>query len=85
MNRTNISTDKKRISITIQPTVHLFLNHTCKMGKLTKSEVIELALNIYFKRQLMREAKALSKMKFDDLPTEDEWLLLDAEIDEYRL
>ena len=36
----------------------------------------------FSERQLKKDAKALSKLKFDDLPTEAEWISIQANIEE---
>lgn len=34
----------------------------------------------FSEKQLEEDAKALAKLKFDDLPTEDEWLIIQSEV-----
>jgi hypothetical protein len=49
------------------------------MSKLTgtsKSRIVENALEFYLKTKLDEDSKALSKVKFDDLPSEDDWLTI---------
>ena len=36
----------------------------------------------FSERQLKKDAKALSKLKFDDLPTAAEWISIQANIEE---
>lgn len=73
--------NKKRISVTILPVVDSLL---CKvsesLGK-SKSLIVEKALREFLDRQLEKDAKSLAKMKFDDLPTEDEWLSIQSDIE----
>lgn len=83
MSKLNTSKNKERISITIQPTLNLFLNQMSDRLGLSKSEVVENALKRYLKDRLTFEAKELSKIKFDDLPSEDEWLMLGPELEIY--
>lgn len=72
---------KKRISVTILPIVDdLLTGVSTKLGQ-SKSLIVEIALKEFLNRQLEKDAKALAKMKFDDLPTEDEWLAIQAPID----
>lgn len=83
MSKSSPSKNKERISITIQPTLNLFLSTMSDSLGLSKSEVVEKALKELLKNRLIFEAKELSKMKFDDLPTEDEWLMLAPELEPY--
>lgn len=84
MKQTLISKNKERITITIQPTLNLFLEDMSISMRLSKSEVVERALKNYLKNQLTEEAKILGKMKFDDLPTEQEWLTLAPALEPYE-
>ena len=83
MSKIRITKNKERISITIQPTLNLFLNTMSETLGLSKSEVVEKALKELLKNRLIFEAKELSKAKFDDLPTEEEWLMLAPELEPY--
>lgn len=83
MSKANIGKNKTRISITIQPTLNLFLDQMSVRMGLSKSEVVEDALKRYLKDRLTFEAKELGGMKFDDLPTEDEWLMLGSDLEPY--
>ncbi len=76
--------NKERISVTIQPSLNLFLEDVSHALGLSKSEVVENALKLLLKDRLIYEAKELSKMKFDDLPTEDEWLMMGPSLEPYE-
>lgn len=76
-----IDSRKTRISITIMPGLNLFLSEICKSEGISKSEVIEDALKTFLKNRLAEDAKAISQAVFDDLPSQEEWLMLDEEID----
>ncbi|PIR54611.1 hypothetical protein COU74_04960 [Candidatus Peregrinibacteria bacterium CG10_big_fil_rev_8_21_14_0_10_36_19] len=39
----------------------------------TQRNVIKMALEMWLKKKLDKDTKALSKINFDDLPTEEEW------------
>lgn len=43
---------------------------------LSRSEVTEKLLKESIDKQLMEDAKKLSTIKFDDLPNEEEWIVL---------
>ena len=70
---------KKRISVTIIPTLAEFLEEFAKQTNTTKSAVVESALKYLSEKRLANDAKKLANMKFDDLPTEDEWLQIQTE------
>lgn len=65
-----------RISITILPTLNKLLEEISKSEKISKSSLVEKLIEMHLSSKLKSEAKKLAKMKFDDLPTEDEWLLI---------
>ncbi len=67
---------KNRISITIMPHLNELLDEHSTQTGLSKSSLIEEAVLQYFKKKLSEEAEIIAKTKFDDLPTEDEWLLI---------
>lgn len=75
--------NKLRISVTIMPSINSMLEILCERTGLSKSALVEKALNDLLKKQLAADAKALSKMKFDDLPTEDEWLQIQSPLEPY--
>jgi len=49
----------------------------------TKSFVIKKALNDMLSNKLENDLKDLSKMKFDDLPSEEDWLIIQNECNKY--
>lgn len=49
----------------------------------TKSFVVKKALNDMFSKKLENDLNDLSKMKFDDLPSEEDWLIIQNECDKY--
>lgn len=67
---------RMRISITILPTLNKLLEEISKSEKISKSSLVEKLIEMHLSSKLKSEAKKLAKMKFDDLPTEDEWLLI---------
>lgn len=67
---------KIRISITIMPNLNHLLENQSRQSGVSKSSLIEEAVMEYFKNRLAREAEIIAKIKFDDIPTEDEWLLI---------
>ncbi len=69
---------KYRISVTIMPEINDLLDFIVSKEKKSKSSIVEMALRIFLEERLEKDAKALSEIKFDDLPTEDDWLLIQA-------
>ncbi len=65
---------KVRISVTIMPALNTMLEEASSKSKISKSELVEKSLKLYFRGQLESDLKKLSKMKFYDLPPEDDWL-----------
>lgn len=47
----------------------------------SKSFVVKKALDDMMLKKMEEDFKELSKMKFDDLPTEEEWLIIQNECD----
>lgn len=68
------SKTKMRISITILPLTNETLEKIGERYGVSKSALVEQALKKFLKNQLDKDSKALSKLTFDDLPSEDEWL-----------
>jgi hypothetical protein len=72
---------KTRISITIIPMVNVMLEKMSERTGASKSALVENALKDYLEKQLETDAKALAKLRFDDLPTDDEWQEIQSEAD----
>ena len=72
---------KTRISITIIPMVNLMVEKMSKRTGVSKSALVENALKDYLEKQLETDAKALAKLRFDDLPTDDAWQAIQSETD----
>lgn len=72
---------KTRISITILPVFNLMLEkESMRLGQ-SKSELVEEAVKTFLKNRLVEDAKKLANLKFQDLPSQEDWLRLDQEID----
>jgi len=69
---------KIRISITILPMVNNMLEKVRVKSGVSKSSLIEDAVKFFLQRQLDKDSKALSRLNFDDLPSEDEWLSIQS-------
>lgn len=67
---------KDRISITLSSNINTMVENMSKLTGTSKSRIVENALEFYLKTKLDEDSKALSKVKFDDLPSEDDWLTI---------
>lgn len=74
---------KTRISVTIIPSVNNMIDVLSKRLKLSKSAIVEKALKDLLDKQLSEDAKVLATLTADDLPTEDEWLLIQSPMEPY--
>ena len=71
---------KTRISVTIVPQLAQMLEEIAENQQTSKSAVVENALHKLFKDKLAEDAKKLATLKFDDLPSEDEWAHLQSSL-----
>lgn len=67
---------KVRISITINPKLDNMLQEVSQTAGKSKSFLIEEAVKAYLQQKLDRDSMELAKLEFDDLPSEDEWSLI---------
>ena len=74
------SKNKMRISITIFPLTNETLEKISERDGISKSALIEQALNKFLKNQLDKDSKVLSKLTFKDLPSEDGWLSIQSDL-----
>lgn len=72
--------NKVRISVTIIPSLDNMLTKVSQNSGESKSSLIEQALAKYLKNKLKEDVKTLSRINFDDLPSEDEWLSIQSDI-----
>lgn len=63
-----------RISITILPSLNKLLEELIEKNGESKSSLIEQAIKVYLEQKMEKDLQKLAKMKFDDLPTEEDWL-----------
>lgn len=69
-------TVKKKISITIMSDLNQILDEVSATQNISKSSLIEQAVANYLKKRLEEDMKEMSKLKADDLPSEEDWLLI---------
>ena len=74
------SKNKMRISVTIFPLTNETLEKISERNGISKSALVEQALKNFLKNQLDKDSKILSKLTFDDLPSEDEWLSIQSDL-----
>ena len=83
MTKTKNPHTKLRISVTIIPSVNDMLEMLSERTGLSKSALVEKALKDLLNKQLEDDAKILAKLDAEDLPTEDEWLMIQPPLPEY--
>ena len=69
-----------RISALLPTVLVTEIKKMSEKNKTTQSNIIKTALKEWLKKKLDQDTKKLSKMKFDDLPSEDEWDLIQSAI-----
>jgi hypothetical protein len=65
---------KTRISALLPTTLIIEIRNEAEERHSTQSAILEEALRLWFEKQLKEDAKVLSALKFNDLPSEDEWV-----------
>lgn len=73
------SQTKRKISITILPSLDDILQKISEEENISKSTVIENAVKNYIRKKLEKDVAALAKLSFSDLPSEDEWLEIQSD------
>lgn len=72
---------KMRISVTISPMINKMLENVSRKSGASKSILVENALKKFLQEELIKDSKTLASMTFEDLPSEDEWLMLATKIE----
>jgi len=72
--------NRERVSATLPAYLVDEMREVAESENKSQSSVLEQALKLWFQMRLEADAKALSVLKFDDLPTEDEWLAIGSKI-----
>ena len=75
-----MSTKTTRISALLPISLVKEIKKSSESENTTQSSVIKRALEFWFKSKLRKDVKALSKINFEDLPSEDEWNLIQSNI-----
>ena len=77
MHTTNTKT---RISALLPTSLVEEIKKTSNNEDITQSAIIKNAIETWLGNKLGRDARELSKMKFDDLPSEEDWVLIQPRI-----
>lgn len=78
----NIETKNKRISVLIPRHIADEVGRISDMESKTQSEIINKMFENWFNEKLSQDAKFLSSIKFDDIPTEEEWMAIEPKIND---
>jgi len=73
---------KTRISATISKELAQLLDEISKKSQHSKSALIEMALKRIFEEKLIKDAEKLTQLEACDLPSEDEWAMIQSSIDD---
>ena len=71
---------KTRISAILPARLSAELRKTAKAEQVPVSHILEKALELWLQQRLDQETKELSKMRFDDLPSETAWLSVQSRL-----
>jgi len=63
-----------RVSVLLPSYLVAEIKKISEKDEVTQSNIVKRALDAWLKKRLTEDAKALSKMVFDDLPSENEWV-----------
>lgn len=74
-----MSAIKEKISVSISSPLVKFLEDIAHTEHISKSALVENALENYRHIRLAQDAQKLAQMHFNDLPTEEEWLTIQSE------
>ncbi len=66
------------------PSLNLILEKESEFSGISKSELVERAIEKFLKNKLDHDSKILGKMVFEDLPSENEWLMLGSQLEPYE-
>ena len=71
---------KTRVSALLPTKLVQEIKQVSNSQKVSQSYILQSALEDWFNRKLANDAKALSKLTFNDLPSEDEWCSIQSKI-----
>ena len=76
-----MKTTNKRISALLPSFLIDEVRIVSEREERTQSDVIKSALEDWFNKKLASDARKIAKFKFDDLPTEEEWIKIQSHIE----
>jgi len=71
---------KIRVSVLLPQMIVSEVKQVSQQNSVTQSSIIEKALKFWLKEKIDQDTKELASLKFDDLPSENEWLTLQPKI-----
>lgn len=71
---------KQNLSLSLSYSVIEQIDNIKVKMNLSRSEIVEMFLKEVLEKKLLEDAKALSSINFDDLPNENNWNNLQANI-----
>ncbi len=77
-NRTKTKPRTSRISALLPASLTKELKRVSEKENLTQSFIIQQSLKLWLRERLKKDARELSKIDFDDLPNEDDWLAIQS-------
>ncbi|MCK5510556.1 hypothetical protein KAI65_03370 [Candidatus Parcubacteria bacterium] len=69
-----------RISALLPSSLVMEVKKESEKNSITQSSIIKSALEFWLRNKLENDAKSLAKMNFDDLPSEDDWALIQSPV-----
>jgi len=75
---TDMSLNKKRISLTINPAINNLLDDLSVSTNLSKSNLIEIAVSNFLDKKMETDAEFISTVEIEDVPSENEWLRIQS-------
>lgn len=76
-----MKTTNKRISALLPSFLVDEVKRASEVEERTQGDIIKKALEDWFNKKLANDAKEIAKFKFDDLPTEEEWIKIQSHIE----
>ncbi|PIR93363.1 hypothetical protein COT99_01170 [Candidatus Falkowbacteria bacterium CG10_big_fil_rev_8_21_14_0_10_43_10] len=76
----NTITKTARISALLPFSLVQEIKKESEIKNITQSHIIKKALELWFRKKLESDAKELAKIDFTDLPSENEWSLIQSKI-----
>ena len=69
-----------RISAILPSSLANEIKKISNVENITQSSIIKKALEFWFQNRLSKDLKSLSRLDFNDLPSENDWTLIQSKI-----